>query len=123
MQQGKKSRWYLVAAGAAAGLTNGFFGSGGGAVLILLLGWRECLEERTLFATTVCISAGLSLVSAAVYGLHMTIPWGAMTPYLFGGVIGGMVGGRYFRKLPMQWVRGAFGALLIFSGVKGLMGW
>lgn len=110
-------------AGAAAGLVNGFFGSGGGAVLILLLGWRALLEERTLFATTVCISAGLSLVSGAVYGLRMTIPWGEMTPYLLGGVVGGVLGGRYFRKLPMQWVRGAFGALLVFSGVKGLMGW
>ncbi len=121
MQQSHMGRWYLTTAGVAAGFVNGFFGSGGGALLIVLLGWRGNMEERSMFATTVCVSAGLSLVSAAVYSLRMPIPWIQMAPYLLGGLAGGVLGGKYFRKLPMAWVRRAFGVLLIVSGVRGIL--
>ena len=42
-------------AGAAAGLTNGFFGGGGGSVLVPML-TRVCgLDQRRAFATSVAV--------------------------------------------------------------------
>jgi len=44
-----------VLAGAAAGLTNGFFGGGGGSVLVPML-TRVCgLDQRRAFATSVAV--------------------------------------------------------------------
>lgn len=121
MAEQAPEKWYLAMAGVAAGFINGFFGSGGGALLIVLLGWRGQMEERCLFTTTVCVSAGLSLVSAAAYAWHAPVPWMQMAPYLVGGLVGGALCGKYFRKLPMAWVRRAFGILLIFAGVRGVL--
>ena len=50
-----KSTWKSVLAGAAAGLTNGFFGGGGGSVLVPML-TRVCgLDQRRAFATSVAV--------------------------------------------------------------------
>ncbi len=78
-------------AGAAAGLTNGFFGGGGGSVLVPML-------------TRVC---GLDL-SAAL-------------PYLIGGTVGGWAGGRLFKGVRLPWLKRGFGALLIWGGLRCLL--
>ena len=50
-----RSTWKSVLAGAAAGLTNGFFGGGGGSVLVPML-TRVCgLDQRRAFATSVAV--------------------------------------------------------------------
>ena len=52
-------------AGAAAGLTNGFFGGGGGSVLVPML-TRVCgLDQRRAFATSVAVILPLCALSAA----------------------------------------------------------
>lgn len=51
-------------AGAAAGLTNGFFGGGGGSVLVPML-TRVCgLDQRRAFATSVAVILPLCALSA-----------------------------------------------------------
>ena len=58
---GKKLRY--LTAGALAGLTNGFFGGGGGSVLVPLL-TRYCgLEQRRAFATSVAVILPLCVLS------------------------------------------------------------
>ena len=53
MRNSHKVRYLL--AGAAAGLTNGFFGGGGGSVLVPML-TRVCgLDQRRAFATSVAV--------------------------------------------------------------------
>ena len=65
-----KSTWKSVLAGAAAGLTNGFFGGGGGSVLVPML-TRVCgLDQRRAFATSVAVILPLCALSAAVYLLR-----------------------------------------------------
>ena len=41
-------------------------------------------------------------------------------PYLAGGLIGGFLGGRIFRKLNMVWLRRAFALLILYGGVRAL---
>ena len=61
-----KTLWYALA-GAAAGVVNGFFGGGGGQVLVPMLAGKCALEQRKSFATSVAVIAPLCALSAAIY--------------------------------------------------------
>lgn len=116
---GKKLRY--LTAGALAGLTNGFFGGGGGSVLVPLL-TRYCgLEQRRAFATSVAVILPLCVLSAAIYLLRGGLELMPALPYLAGGALGGWAGGRIFQGMRMDWLRRIFGLLLIYGGVRSFL--
>ncbi len=104
--------------GAAAGLTNGFFGGGGGSILVPLLRKGCGLEQHRAFATSVAIIFPLCILSAALYlfrgGLDLTTAF----PYLLGGGIGGWLSGKLFHNVNMRWLRRAFALLLLYGGFR-----
>ena len=106
---------------AAAGLANGFFGGGGGSVLVPLL-TRYCgMDRRRALATSVAVSLPLCVLSAVIYflrgGLDLTVAW----PYLLGGTAGGWLGGKLFRGVRIDWLRRGFGLLLIYGGLRYIL--
>ncbi len=117
----KKGNWRRPAlAGAAAGLVNGFFGGGGGMVLVpLLAGWCG-LGQRKAFATSVAVILPLCALSAGIYLFREGVDLAAALPYLLGGLIGGFAGGRLFKRLNMVWLRRLFALLLLYGGVRAL---
>lgn len=107
-------------AGGAAGLVNGFFGGGGGIVLVpLLAGWCG-LGQRKAFATSVAIILPMCALSAAIYLFRGGVDFWMALPYLVGGLLGGLLGGRLFRRMNMVWLRRLFALLLLYGGVKAL---
>lgn len=107
-------------AGGAAGLVNGFFGGGGGMVLVpLLAGWCG-LGQRKAFATSVAIILPMCALSAAIYLFRGGVDLWMALPYLVGGLLGGLLGGRLFRRMNMAWLRRLFALLLLYGGVKAL---
>ena len=109
-----------AAAGAAAGVANGFFGGGGGMILVPLL-VRWCgLDQRRAFATSVAIILPLCVLSSAVYLLRGGLDFMTALPYLVGGLAGGFVGGRVFKRLNKDWLRRVFALLILYGGVKAL---
>ena len=119
---GKKSKalWYALA-GGAAGLVNGFFGGGGGQVLVPLLAEKCGLGQRKAFATSVAVIAPLCALSAGIYWLRGDLNPAAALPYRGGGLAGGFIGGRVFKKLSMVWLRRGFALLILYGGVKALL--
>ena len=106
--------------GAAAGVANGFFGGGGGMILVPLL-TRWCgLEQRKAFATSVAVILPLCALSSAVYFFRGGLDCPLALPYLIGGLIGGFAGGRLFRRLNIDWLRRAFALFILYGGVKAL---
>ena len=85
MQHRKICDWKAWApaalAGGAAGLVNGFFGGGGGMVLVPLLAGKCGLERRSAFASSVAIILPLCALSAVIYfargqlELLTALPW------------------------------------------------
>lgn len=115
-------RWKLAAAGAMGGLANGLFGSGGGLFLVpLLTRWIQ-MEERKAFATSVGVILPLSLVSAGIYFFKGAVDFSAAWPYLLGGFLGGILSGRVFKKVPVGWLRRGFGLLMVYGGVRAVLG-
>ena len=107
--------------GALAGIANGLFVSGGGLFLVPLFTKWLGLEQRRAFATSVAVILPLSLVSAAVYWFRGGLDVSAAWPYLLGGAVGGLLAGKIFRRVPLVWVRRAFGLLLLYGGVRAVL--
>ena len=116
MREGQR----FALAGALAGLANGFFGGGGGSILVPLLTGRCGLDQRRAFATSVAVILPLCALSAGVYLLRGGLDLAAALPYLLGGTLGGWLGGKWFRGVRVEWLRRAFGLLLIYGGVRCL---
>ena len=117
----KKTTWRFAVSGAAAGAANGLFGGGGGSVLVPLL-TRFCgLEQRQAFSTSLAVILPLCVLSAAIYLARGRLDVMAALPYLLGGTLGGWLGGRWFQKTRVDWLRRLFGALLIWGGVRCLL--
>lgn len=122
MKNRKSVHWiWFAIAGGAAGLVNGFFGGGGGMILVPLLTGKCGLEPRKAFATSVAIIAPLCALSAGIYWFRGDLDFSAALPYLAGGLIGGLVGGKVFKKLSMKWLRRAFALLILYGGIKAIL--
>ena len=117
----QKSAWFRPAvSGALAGAVNGFFGGGGGMILVpLLAGWCG-LGQRKAFATSVAIILPMCALSAAIYLFRGGVDLWMALPYLVGGLLGGLLGGRLFRRMNMVWLRRLFALLLLYGGVRSL---
>ena len=115
----KKQRLPLAAltAGGLAGLANGFFGGGGGMILVPMLMGRCGLEPRRAFATSVAVILPLCMLSAGIYWFRGGLDLSLALPYLVGGLAGG------FRGVNILWLRRIFGAFLLYGGGKALLGW
>ncbi|MPM61693.1 hypothetical protein SDC9_108553 [bioreactor metagenome] len=115
------SRLRAALAGGAAGIVNGFFGGGGGMVLVpLLIRWCG-LERRRAFASSVAVIAPLCVISVCVYFLRGRLDLVAALPYLLGGLAGGFLGGRLFRRVRISWLRRGFGLLILYGGIRALL--
>ncbi|MDD6160082.1 MAG: TSUP family transporter [Oscillospiraceae bacterium] len=115
-----KQVWFAVA-GGAAGLVNGFFGGGGGMILVPMLAGKCGLDRRQAFATSVAVIAPLCALSAGIYCLRGDLELSAALPYLAGGLVGGLIGGRVFKQLSMKWLRRLFALLILYGGVRALL--
>ena len=118
----KKSKglWYALA-GAAAGVVNGFFGGGGGQVLVPMLAGKCSLDQRKAFATSVAVIAPLCALSACIYWFRGQLELLLALPSLAGGLTGGWVGGKVFKKMSMVWLRRGFALLILYGGVKAFL--
>ena len=121
MKQENVSLWKCLLAGLAAGFVNGFFGAGGGMVLVPLLIWLVGLPDKLAFSSAISIILPLCIVSLVIYGRHDMLPLSDALPYLIGGAGGGVLAGLWFQKVPAKWLHLALGALILLGGVRLLV--
>jgi len=114
----RKSILHPAVAGGIAGLVNGFFGGGGGMLLVPLLSRWLGLGDRKAFATSVAIILPLCILSSAIYLLRGGLDVSTALPYLLGGAVGGILGGKLFKNLNMTWLRRGFALLILYAGVR-----
>lgn len=105
--------------GALAGLCNGLFGGGGGAILVPFLA-KELPTNKAL-ATSLSIMLAITLISLFFYGQKGNLDWQMALPYLLGASVGAMLGGRYFPRLKETWLQRGFAIFLFLAGIRSLL--
>lgn len=106
--------------GIPIGFVNGFFGSGGGVVAVYVLKKVFKLEDKKAHATALSIILPLSCASLLVYK-------GAKADFYLvllcaiGGALGSILGAKFLNRMPKRWLKVAFGAVMVLSGVRMIL--
>ena len=119
-EKNSKPLWFALA-GAVAGVVNGFFGGGGGMILVPLLTAKCGLTQRQAFANSVLIILPLCIFSSVIYLLRGSLDLAVALPYLLGGLLGGLAGGKLFKGLNMNVLRRVFALFILYGGVRALV--
>ena len=115
-----KEKLKYITCGISAGIPNGFFGAGGGMLLVpLFCKWAK-LPAKSAFATSVAVILPMSLASVIIYLLNYDLSFTAALPYLAGGALGGIVSGLVFKKVSTVLLHKILGIFIIYGGVRSL---
>lgn len=113
--------WKYPVIGALAGIANGIFGAGGGLFLVpLFINWMK-LDEKKAFATSVAVIFPMSLASLIVFIIRGNDILLTAIPFVIGGILGGLVSGKLFRRMSAVWLHRIFGFLLLYGAFRSLL--
>lgn len=117
----KIKKWQILLFGALIGVINGFFGGGGGMVVVPLLNKLFGLEQKKAQATALFVILPISLVSTIVYMSHKSIAFASGWPVILGIVGGGLIGATLLNKLNNKIVKYIFIVFMLLGGVAMLI--
>ena len=106
----------LVATGLVVGLASGFFGIGGGFLIVPALILATGMPILNAIGSSLVAVTAFGLTTAVNYALSGLVDWALVLVFLAGGALGGAIGGRLTRRLSDK--RGALNdlfAALIFA--------
>ena len=118
MREAKFALWKVLLTGALAGFVNGFFGAGGGMLVVPLLIVLVGLADRQAFSSAISIILPLTIVSLVIYAKNGALDIKAALPYLLGGAGGGVLAGLWFRKIPAKALHLILGVVILVGGVR-----
>jgi uncharacterized membrane protein YfcA len=111
----------VVGVGIAAGLLAGFFGVGGGIIMVPLLVWLLRFDQHTAHATSlaaifiIAISGAVSFAVSGQVNVRLALALGA------GGVVGSTLGAHTLHRLSEKSLKMAFALVLLVAGVRLLL--
>lgn len=118
----KKSIFLHLLIGFLSGIVSGFFGAGGGMILVPFMTLIMKDEEVKSRATTILCIFFMVLVSGFFYYKQNSVDWEIAIKCSIGGIIGGIVGSKLLIKLDKKVLKMFFVILLIYSGVRMIIG-
>ncbi|MBQ7875763.1 MAG: sulfite exporter TauE/SafE family protein [Clostridia bacterium] len=103
--------------GIPIGFINGFFGSGGGVIAVLVLRKFLDVDDKRAHATALGIILPLSCASLFMYK-KAEVDFFIVLLCAIGGAVGSIVGAKMLNKIPKKWLKIVFGTVMILSGVR-----
>ena len=113
-----KMIFLLCLSGAVVGFLNGFFGGGGGMIVVPLLENVLHLESKYSHATAIVIIFPISFISAIIYLLSGSIENLSLITVGLGVVAGGIVGSFVLKVLPPKALKIIFALLMLAGGIR-----
>jgi uncharacterized membrane protein YfcA len=107
----------VLGVGLAAGLLSGFFGVGGGTVIVpalVLLGFTQ----RRAVATSLAAIVPTAIAAAVAYVVHGHVDWPVAGLIVVGVVTGARVGSSLLSRLSERTLRWAFAGFLVLTAVS-----
>lgn len=104
--------------GLFAGITCGFFGSGGGMILIPAYLYILKLEDKKARATSIISIMPMVITSSLFYINANYIDLNLSIKCIIGGIIGGIIGTKLLEKISTKALRIMFIFFLIYSSVR-----
>ena len=101
-----------------AGVANGFFGAGGGMLVVPCLHYVRKVDERKSHATAIAVILPLSVISSVVYALRGVSDVKKGLYVSLGVTLGGVIGAILLRRVPKRLLTFVFYGVMIYAGVR-----
>ncbi|GHV02243.1 hypothetical protein FACS1894211_13310 [Clostridia bacterium] len=122
MNNMQKRRTLLkIVFGLVAGFLSGFFGGGGGMIVVPFLEKALKKPAKTAHATAILIILPVTAVGALVYVLSRGFDWGTGLPAGGGILLGGMVGAALLNKFSNRFIKVLFALIMIVAGIRMIL--
>jgi uncharacterized membrane protein YfcA len=108
----------VLLAGLAGGLLGGFFGVGGGIVLVPLILWIVGLDRHAAHATSLVAISLIAVASAIGYATEGSIDYGLAIGLGMGAVAGSVVGAALMHRMSPEALRLIFATALVAAGLR-----
>lgn len=113
-----KINLFFAIGGLLVGFLSGFFGGGGGMLVVPLLTYIGKLTQQESHATAIAVILPLTVVSSIVYILKGSYELAVGLPVGIGFVIGGVIGSLLLKKLKGKALCVIFSIVMVVGGVK-----
>ena len=120
MKKVKKLHIFLF--GALIGLINGFFGGGGGMIVVPVLTKFFGFSQKQAQATALFVILPISIASSIIYITKNSIDFALGWTVIAGVLIGGVIGAILLKKLNNLIVKAIFTILMLAGGIFMLVG-
>lgn len=116
MKKIKKKTFFNILMGFFAGIISGFFGAGGGLLLVPYMTGILKEDEVKSRATTILCIFFMVLTSSFFYYKQNAIDWSLAIKCAIGGVIGSFIGSKLLIKINQNILRILFIIFLLYAG-------
>ena len=117
-----KMKIKLIILGLITGFISGFFGSGGGLILVPVLSKILLGDEVKSRATAIYIILFMVITSGIIYIKNNSVDLSITIKCIIGGIIGSMIGSKILVKCKNDVLVVIFIIFLFFSGIKIIVG-
>lgn len=121
MKEKTKKGWLknlaLIGVGTLSGFINGFFGAGGGLLLVPMISYVASDDSKKAHATTLGCVLFMCLTSAIVYLTKKEFEIKYLVVCSIGSVVGSLLGTKLLKKLKNNVIDLIFAVILVIAGV------
>ncbi len=107
----------LIGVGVISGLVNGFFGAGGGLLLVPMISMVEKDDSKMAHATTLVCVLFMCVSSSIIYYLKNQIDYKLVVVCGIGSLVGGLFGTKLLKKLKNNIIDLIFSCVLMIAGI------